>query len=174
MCRRRKSLTSGSQKSSDEVLVWLSVWSEVQIVRIWSSWCHCHSKPPSCPASFKSQLALPFWYRLTQVVPEKRPLNGHSSYMCMLRLCRRPEALRMTSSSDTVLGLVPCHHVFGLLVNLTTSLLQGCTVVNVPSLDKTHLLTAMDQYHVRITSWALQSHAHRLSFRGLSHPKPLS
>jgi len=37
MCRRRKNLTSGSQKSSDEVLVWLSVWSEVQIVRIWSS-----------------------------------------------------------------------------------------------------------------------------------------
>jgi len=27
---------------SDEVLVWLSVWSEVQMVCIWSSWCHCH------------------------------------------------------------------------------------------------------------------------------------
>ena len=30
---------------SDEVLVWLSVWSEVQIVCIWSSWCHCIPKP---------------------------------------------------------------------------------------------------------------------------------
>ena len=29
---------------SDEVLVWLSVWSEVQIVCIWSSWCHCIPK----------------------------------------------------------------------------------------------------------------------------------
>jgi len=28
---------SGLQKLSDEVLVWLSVWSEVQIVCIWSS-----------------------------------------------------------------------------------------------------------------------------------------
>jgi len=28
--------------SSDEVLAWLSVWSEVQIICIWSSWCHCH------------------------------------------------------------------------------------------------------------------------------------
>ena len=29
------------KKLSDEVLVWLSVWSKVQIVCIWSSWCHC-------------------------------------------------------------------------------------------------------------------------------------
>jgi len=27
---------------SDEVLMWLSVWSEVQMICIWSSWCHCH------------------------------------------------------------------------------------------------------------------------------------
>ena len=40
---------------------------------IWPSWCHCHSLPL---ASVKSRLVLPFWYRLTQVVPEKGPLNG--------------------------------------------------------------------------------------------------
>ena len=33
------------KKLSDGVLVWLSVWSEVHIVCIWSSWCHCHPKP---------------------------------------------------------------------------------------------------------------------------------
>jgi len=27
---------------SDEVLTWLSVWSEVPVICIWSSWCHCH------------------------------------------------------------------------------------------------------------------------------------
>jgi len=27
---------------SDEVLVRLSVWSEVQMICIWFSWCHCH------------------------------------------------------------------------------------------------------------------------------------
>ena len=27
------------------MLVWLSVWSEVHIVCIWSSWCHCIAKP---------------------------------------------------------------------------------------------------------------------------------
>jgi len=35
-------------------------------------------KTPSSLASFKSRLVLP-WYRLTQVVLEKRPLNGRSS-----------------------------------------------------------------------------------------------
>ena len=53
----------------------VGVCSEVQIICIWSSWCHCHPKTPSSLASFKSILILPFWYRLTQVVLEKRPLN---------------------------------------------------------------------------------------------------
>jgi len=57
------------------VLAWLSVWSEVQTC-IWPSWCHCRPKTPSSLASFESRLVLPFWYRLTQVVLEKRPLNG--------------------------------------------------------------------------------------------------
>ena len=65
-------------KMSDEVLAWLSVWSEVQIVCIWSSWCHCHPKIPSSLAWFKSILVSPFWYRITEVVLEKRPLNGCS------------------------------------------------------------------------------------------------
>ena len=52
------------KKLSGGVLAWLSVWSEVQT---------CHSLSL---ASVKSRLVLPFWYRLTRVVPDKRPLNG--------------------------------------------------------------------------------------------------
>ena len=48
------------------MLVWLSVWSEVQIV------CHCHPETPSSLVALKSRLVLPFWYRLSQVVLEKR------------------------------------------------------------------------------------------------------
>ena len=59
-------------KNSGGVLVWLSVWSKMQTC-IWPSWCHCHSLSL---ASVKSRLVLPFWYRLTQVVQEKGPLNG--------------------------------------------------------------------------------------------------
>jgi len=55
------------KKLSDGALAWLSVWSEVQIC-IRPSGCHCHSLSL---ASVKSRLVLPFWYRLTRVVPEK-------------------------------------------------------------------------------------------------------
>ena len=43
---------------------------------IWSSWCHCH---PIISYSSKIQNGVPFCCRLTQVVPEKRPLNECSS-----------------------------------------------------------------------------------------------
>ena len=60
------------EKLSGGMLVWLSVWSEV-LTCICPSWCQCHSLSLS---SVKSRLVLPFWYRLTWVVPEKGPLNG--------------------------------------------------------------------------------------------------
>jgi len=50
-----------------EVLVWLSVWSQVQVICIWSCCCHCH---PIVSCSGKIQNSLPFWCRLTQVVLE--------------------------------------------------------------------------------------------------------
>ena len=53
------------------MLAWLSIWSEVQTC-IQSSWCHCHSLSL---ASIKFRLVLPFWYRLTPVIPDKGPLN---------------------------------------------------------------------------------------------------
>jgi len=59
------------KKLSGGVLAWLSVWSEVQTC-IWPSCCYCHSLSL---ASVKSRLVLPFWYRLTWVVPAKGPLN---------------------------------------------------------------------------------------------------
>ena len=60
------------KKLSGGALAWLSIWSEMQTC-IWSSWCHCHALSL---ASVESRLVLPFWYRLTRVVPEKGPLNG--------------------------------------------------------------------------------------------------
>ena len=59
------------KKLSGGMLAWLSVCSEVQTC-IWPSWRHCHSLSL---ASVKSRLALPFWYRLTRVVPDKGPLH---------------------------------------------------------------------------------------------------
>ena len=45
---------------------------------IWPSWCYCHTKTPPSLDAFKSRLVSPLWYRLIQVVLEKRPLNGCS------------------------------------------------------------------------------------------------
>jgi len=39
-------------------------------------------KTPSSLASFKSRLALPLWYWLTEIVLKKRPLNGCSVSWC--------------------------------------------------------------------------------------------
>ena len=64
---------------SDKELVSLSLWREVQIVCVWSSWCHCIPIPHHLLPHFNPVLLLPFWYRLTQVVLEKRPLNRCSS-----------------------------------------------------------------------------------------------
>jgi len=56
------------KKLSGGVLAWLSVWSEVQT--------DMAQLMPLSLASVKSRLVLPFWYWLSRVVPEKRPLNG--------------------------------------------------------------------------------------------------
>ena len=42
----------------DAVLAWLSVWSEVQIIFIRSSWCHCH---PIISCFTKIQNGSAFW-----------------------------------------------------------------------------------------------------------------
>jgi len=60
------------KKLSGGVLAWVSVWCEVQTC-IWPSRFHCHSLSL---APVKSRLVLPFWYRLTQVVPDRGLLNG--------------------------------------------------------------------------------------------------
>jgi len=74
--------------SCGEVQAWLSVCSEVQMICIWSSWCHCH---PIISCFNTLQHCLPFWCQLTQDVLEKRPLNRvvvvvvFCSGVCVLR-----------------------------------------------------------------------------------------
>jgi len=67
------------KKLSDVVLVWLFCLEPgadclhmVQLMPL-------HPKTPSSLALFKYRLVLPFWYRLTQVVLEKRLLNRCST-----------------------------------------------------------------------------------------------
>ena len=58
-----------------------------------------HPKTPLSLASFKFRLDLPFWYRLTQVVLEKRPLNGCSSSLASLFW---PDSMKILLGNDTL------------------------------------------------------------------------
>jgi len=70
------------KKLSDEVLARLSVWSKMQMIRMWSSWCYCH---PNITCFIKTQNGLTFWCRLTQTVLKKKLLNGCLS-VCLLSI----------------------------------------------------------------------------------------
>jgi len=58
------------KKLSGGVLLWLSVWSEVQTY-MWLSWCHWHSLSL---ASVVSRLVLLFLHWFTWVVPDENGL----------------------------------------------------------------------------------------------------
>ena len=103
-------------KLSDEVLVWLSVWSKVQTVCIWSSTYHCHPKTPQSLDSFKSRLVLPFWYWLTQVVRKK----GYKTDVVVHRIHNKKIChIRQTSTQCTVSQN---------LVNCCTTVWTSCTI----------------------------------------------
>ena len=57
----------------DEVLAWLPVWSKVQIIYIWSSWCHSH---PVISCFNKTEIGLTFLVPAYPGVLEKKPLFG--------------------------------------------------------------------------------------------------
>jgi len=80
--------------------MWLSVWSKVHTVCIRSVWCHCIPKPHHLLPHLNPDWFYLFWYQLTQVVLEKRPLNGCSNscccgldrdhtHTCLMALCPR-------------------------------------------------------------------------------------
>jgi len=88
------------KKMSGGVLVWLSVWSELQTY-VRPSWCHCHSVSL---ASVKSRLVSPFWYQLTRVVPDKGLLNGCVwLFMCNVHNWSRSVLLRSNNNSKIIL-----------------------------------------------------------------------
>ena len=65
-----------------------------------------HPKSPSSLASFKSRLVLPFWYQLTQVVLEKRPLNGCSRHCWFMTLCLEGCCIIAVNKSSSTLSCI--------------------------------------------------------------------
>ena len=77
-----------------------------------------HPKTPSYLASFKSRLVLLVWYQLTQVVREKRPLNGcrSSSILCLAFhipwFTVEYTAVFLTNSSIQAANAFPFHRLY--------------------------------------------------------------
>ena len=61
---------------SNEVLTWLSVWSEVQMICIWSSSCHCH---PIISCFIKIHIDLTFLLPAYPGCPEKQAAKWESA-----------------------------------------------------------------------------------------------
>jgi len=74
------------------VLVWLSVWGEVQIC-IWTSWCHRHSLSL---ASVKSRSVLVVAYPGSP----KQSLEGHKMDVCMCFVFIHPFSVAMETIMD--------------------------------------------------------------------------
>jgi len=83
--RKAKEGRPACKKLSGGVLVWLSVWSEVQTC-IWPSWCHCHSLSL---ASVKSRLVFTFLVLAHLGSPGQRAVKR----VCVcVRACARARA----------------------------------------------------------------------------------
>jgi len=65
------------------VLVWLSVWSEMQMICIWSSWCHCH---PVISCCIKIQIDLIFLVPAYRSCPGKEAVERVSVCMSYYQL----------------------------------------------------------------------------------------
>jgi len=72
------------KKLSDEVLAWLSVWSEVQMICIWSSWCHCH---PIISCFTEIQIGLTFLVPVYSGCPEKEAIKQEWSATVFPQAC---------------------------------------------------------------------------------------
>jgi len=85
---------------NDEVLAWLAVWSEVQMICIWSSWCHCH---PIISCFIKFQNGFTFLMPAYTCYPGKEDVKWEFCFVCserekitfgyMARVFFRPYAL---------------------------------------------------------------------------------
>ena len=78
---------------------------------IWSSSCHCH---PVISCFSKIQNGLSLWYRPTEVVLEKRPINNNLYCVCVLinfsSTCGRKQVLYFFSITVTVYNILTRKH----------------------------------------------------------------
>jgi len=89
------------KKMSGGALAWLSAWSEVQTCPVDATATHLSLVP------VKFRLVLPFWYRLTRVVPDKGPLDGCVCvYVCVCECGYSALSSRTANALDALVSRV--------------------------------------------------------------------
>jgi acyl-CoA synthetase (AMP-forming)/AMP-acid ligase II len=63
-------------------------------------------------------------------------------------LCQMREPVRMVTESDTLLGVLPFFHIYGMVVILGNALREGATLVSVPRFDLTQVLEIMQRHRI--------------------------
>ena len=97
--------------------------------------CHCH---PLSLASVKSRLVLPFWYRLTRVVPDKGLLNG----CCCIMLIHSSNTFtsRLASIVYSCLAVTTAATLWALNIVDFTAMIQALCMEVSKSQEKNYLL----------------------------------
>jgi len=72
-------------KMSAEILMWLSVWNEEQMIYIWSSWCHCHLFSASGSfndfgTKYNAKIIKPTWGGDEVAVASAGPYTNHNFF----------------------------------------------------------------------------------------------
>jgi len=92
------------KKLSDEVLEWLSVWSELQMICIWSSWCRCH---PIISCFIKIHISLTILVPAYPGCPGKEAIKWVS--LCLVRRSYGVRGVINCLCGDwSLLPLLPC------------------------------------------------------------------
>jgi len=83
------------RKLSDEVLAWLSVCSKVQMIYIWSIWCHCH---PITSCFIKIQIGSTF------LLPAYPGYPGKEVSVCLFRTHLSEKGLYGKSDNPVIIS----------------------------------------------------------------------
>ena len=102
--------------------------------------------PTVAPASInpnKDVIALPYSSGTTGV--SKGVMLTHRNLVANLR---QVEVAGIFTESDTIIGVLPFFHIYGMVVVLSTSLYLGSTLVTLPRFDIESFLSAMEEHSI--------------------------
>ena len=101
--------------------------------------------PPSINAA-TDLLVLPYSSGTTGV--SKGVMLTHANVVANLVQVRSMDGYKPTTADDTVIGVLPFFHIYGMVVIMIATLMTGATVVTMPRFDMEEFLSFIEKYKV--------------------------